>query len=356
MKKTPPERHDADVLTYGFEVDPAIDSIGLGKPGQSPKPGKPADYRGISFPSKEAAAAWLRHATDSFLENEQVILAEEQQVPSPYKAYAILTTSRLILLKTHPARVPDVWIYNPKLLSLRAAASGQYSTLSITDPNNTRLEVGLLHPQAAQRIEDVVRLMMVGRLVPQSEVPSRVAFEGVYPIEYYEAMMGPNQARQIHTLDYGRHRLVLEAATGARRGFFLFRHYLETPTGYKEVDEQVAPFRSNRAQVVREHGPPYQIFILPASKETPTEVLAKHGITLRGGAEEIRERYVQQVQRTGLATMVEALNAAGATPGHERGQYALVRGADNDYVHFNGRVFPFDKNGNPVHVKHLHPT
>ena len=352
-----PKAPDPDLLVYGYEVDPDVDSLAHGA---VPGPEVPArgaaktSHVGITFPSKEAVAAWLRHAVDKFLDDEQVVLAEEQQTPSPYKAYAILTTSRLILVKTHPARNPDVWIYNPKLVTLHPLVQGANSTLVIVDPTNARLELGLLHPQAAQRIEDVVRLMKVGRVVPPHEIPSRIAFEGVYPIEYYEAMMGPHASRQIHTLDFGRHRLSLEAVTGTRRGFFLVRHFVETQAGFKEVDEQIAPFRSNRAQVVRERGPPFQIFILPAAKESPSSVLARHGITIREGAEAIRERYVQQVRRSALDAMVAALQAGGAKPGHERGQFAVVRGADNDYLHFNGQVFAFDKKGDPVQVKHIH--
>jgi hypothetical protein len=358
MPKPPePKNPDPDLLEFGFEVDPDVDSLGKGTatPATAPAvPGKPVDYSGITFPSKEAVAAWLKHSMQRFLDDEEVVLAEEQQAPSPYKAYAILTTSRLILVKTHPARPPDIWVYNPKLLVLRAVPDGAYSTLAIQDPNNTRLDVTLLHPQAAQRIEDVVRLMKVGRVVPPHEVPSRIAFEGVYPIEYYEAMMGPRARREVQSLDFGRHRLTLEAVTGVRKGFFLVRHFLETQTGYQEVDERIAPFRSNRAQVVRETGPPFQIFVLPATKEHPSAVLAKHGITHRAGAQDIRERYVQQVRRAGLEAMMEALQAAGATPGHERGQFAVVRGFDNDYLHFNGRVFAFNKAGDPVAVKHIH--
>lgn len=130
MSKTTPEnkpKADADLIEFGFEVDPDVDSLGkAGAPGAaSPAvPGKPIDYTGITFPSKEAVAAWLKHSMQRFLDNEQVVLAEEQQVPSPYKAYAILTTSRLILVKTHPARPPDIWVYNPKLLVLRAVVLG----------------------------------------------------------------------------------------------------------------------------------------------------------------------------------------------------------------------------------------
>jgi hypothetical protein len=345
---------DPDLLEFGFEVDPTLDSLATAPAAATAVPAKPGDFAGITFPSKEAVAAWLKHTVQRLLDNEQVVLAEEQQVTSPYKAYAILTTSRLILVKTHHARPPDIWVYNPKLLVLRAAVEGSHSTLAIQAPNNTRLDLTLLHPQAAQRIEDVVRLMKVGRVVPPSEIPSRIAFEGVYPIEYYEATMGPNARREIQALDFGRHRLTLEAVTGARKGFFLVRHLLETQTGWRDVDERIAPFRSNRAQVVREAGPPFQIFVLPASKESPTSLLAKHGITLRDGADGIRERYVQQVRRSSLDTLVEALKAAGATPGHERGQFAIVRGSDNYYLHFNGRIFAFDKRGDSVVVKHIH--
>ena len=357
MPKKPqpaPSPKDSDTLEFGYEIDPDIDSLAMGKAGTA-KPGAPMDYTGISFPSKDAVAAWLRHSVDRMLDDEQVVVAEEQQVPAPYKAYVILTTSRLILVKTYPAKMPDIWLYNPKLLNLQAVVQGSHSTLVIVDSKQVRLEVGLLHAQAAQRIEDVVRLMKVGRVVPPSEIPSRIAFEGVYPVEYYEAMLGPHATRQVQVLDFGRHRLALEVVTGSRRGFFLVRHFLETQAGFKEVDEQIAPFRSNRAQVVRERGPPFQIFVIPASKEHPSEVLAKHGITMRPSAENIRERYVQQVRRSGLDALLEALRAAGASEGDGRGQYAVMRGADNDYVRFNGRVFPFDKAGNPVQVKHIHP-
>lgn len=356
MAKSPiPPPPDPDLLVY--EIDPSIDTFGTGAaPGAAipAKGGQKPNWVGASFPSKEAVAAWLRLAVDKFLDDEQVVLAEEQQIASPYKAYAILTTSRLILVKTQPGRNPDIWIYNPKLVTLHPVVQGAHSTLVIVDAANARLELGQLHPQAAQRIEDVVRLMKVGRVVPPSEIPSRIAFEGVYPIEYYEAMMGPNATRQVHTLDFGRHRLSLQVVTGAKRGFFLVRHHVETQGGFKEIDEQIAPFRSNRAQVVRERGPPFQIFILPAAKESPAGILAKHGITIRDGEANIRERYVQQVRRSGLESMVDALGAAGVKPGHERGQYAVLRGADNDYLHFNGQVFAFDKHGNPVAVKHLH--
>lgn len=336
----------------GYETDPSVDSYAQGRPSRKPGPPPRPNFHGISFPTKEAAVAWLRFAAERFLEDEQVIVAEEQQAPAPHKAYVIVTTGRLIVVKTRPDAPPATWIFNPKLITLRAANHGATSTLGLAN-GQQRIEVSQLHPQAAQRLEDVVRLMKVGRVMPPSEIPSRIAFDGVYPIEYYEAVMGPGRRREIQNLDFGRHRFTLEVHTGQRRGFFLIRHFLETPDGERELDEQIAPFRSHSSQITRERGPPFQIFALPATRESPTSLLARHGITQRQG-EAIRERYVQQVTRPALETLVDALRAAGATEGPLPDQYAVIKGADSDYVHFNGRVYTFTKAGQAVHVKPIH--
>ncbi|MHB8632564.1 MAG: hypothetical protein ACYDBQ_01165 [Thermoplasmatota archaeon] len=332
------------------EIDAALDTTAVAPP-MAPRPARPLDLRGLSFPSKRALLAWLRVASDSWLAGERAILVEEQEIPGPYRAYVVLSTNRLIVVQTRPRLPPEVWGAKPRLATLTATLQGHHSTLVISSAEG-RLELTRLHPLAAQRIVDVARLTRFGRLSPASEIPSRIAFDGVWPIEYYEAILGPSRHREISSLAFGRHRFILEVKTGQRSGLFLVRHALSTPDGERDVDEAIAPFRSHRAHIVRERGPPYQLSLIPASLESPRALLRRHGIEMQS-APGIKERYRARVAGCARDAAVAALLAAGIPNRPGPGGFSLLRGPDCDYLQVGGKALAFDDRGESLTLEPL---
>ena len=308
------------------------------------------DLRGASLPDAGAVEDFLR-AADCLPPGDEVLLVVATATKEAHRTHVLVSSTRLALVRTQQDAAPQVYAFtDPKALELRAEDHGATSTLLVRDEHRD-YAVRNLGANAAHRVKDMVRLMRTGRLVQPDAPPDAVAFEGVYPITYYEALLGPNARCQITSVTKGSHRVALDAVVGINHGCFVIRHFVQTENGEEEIEAGWRPFRNNPGGFMREGRAPYTVRVVPATREPPDEFLAKHGITRIPDAATVAERYRIIKRRNALQATIEALEAAGLRRGDGPRGFRVLEGNGFDYLHVGGHVVAYDKDGDPVQVR-----
>jgi hypothetical protein len=240
----------------------------------------------------------------------------EQLGLTPNRIGILLTTHQLMVITNHVSDEPELAVYDePKEFTITGGLDGTH--IIIAGPNTGAIvDAKGFAVSAAIRLKDMMGAVRFGIMDPEHDVPTAVRFENIKPIEFYEAVIGPNARHVVQTMRHDKHRFELLYVSDNMHGYLVPRWFVEGDRSDAEVPGFFQPLRNNVQKLTRSARRPFHL------------------------------------EASALQVLLENLRAAGLTSGPKG--YQLRRGESFDHVTVasTGKTYSFTKEGKPVVLTH----
>jgi hypothetical protein len=294
----------------------------------------------------------LASKNDVLEANSKPILYLEQLGVRAQRTGILLTTHQIIIVTLHMSNDPEIAVWdNPKEFTVTGDLDG--TRVIIASPvHGAIVDEDGFSIAAAARLHDLLGAVRFGILDPEHDVPPEITFDGILPIEVYEATLGPNIGPQdrkvIQTRRHDVHRFELVYQSTESHGYLVPKWFIERDGGDVEVPGFFSPMRTNKTALTRSAKRPFHLNV--KGHGDARALLEKDGFAYDPAQNQIRRRYPRAKPASGLEMMLRALHGTGVKPG-PRG-YQLRRGETFDHLTYNGKTFSFTKDGRPIQLVH----